>query len=159
MLHPGQLLGFALACAAGILCSTRQALHGSSDDAKEHPAKKLPAIAWRKHWEDARQEARVKKQPLLLVVAFPSCKWWLRMERTTFTDKQVRDLVATTVPVLLYGEEDGRLFEQVKVSECPLIAVFDAGGKEMARIEGLQQAKPFRDWLGRHLGQATKSPK
>lgn len=119
---------------------------GGEPPAKQNP----PAIAWRKHWAGALQEARTKRQPVLLVVAFPSCKWWLRMERTTFADPRARELLSSVVPVLLQGEEDGILFEQFKVAECPMIAVCDAAGKELARVQGLQEVNPFLDWLKRH---------
>ncbi|MCI0684551.1 MAG: DUF255 domain-containing protein [Gemmataceae bacterium] len=131
-----------------------------SPSSAEPPAQqKEPPIAWRKHWAGARQEARTTKQPMLLVVAFPSCKWWLRMERTTFADPRVRNAIATLIPVLLHGEEDGLLFEQFKVTECPLIAVFDAGGKEVARVQGFQEVQAFLEWLNRHGGNRHGAPR
>ena len=114
------------------------------------PQKALPPIAWRKDWAAALQEARTKKQPVLLVVAFPTCKWWLRMERTTFADPQVRVVVSSMIPVLLHGGDDGIFFELFKVSECPLIAICDAAGKEAARLQGLQEPISFLNWLKRH---------
>ena len=124
---------------------------GGPSEPVEPPAPKAQAaIVWRKHWAGALQEARAKKQPVLLVVAFPTCKWWLRMERTTFADPRIQAVLSSMVPVLLHGEDDGILFEKFKVAECPLIAICDATGKEIARVEGLQEATPFLGWLKRY---------
>ena len=143
------------ACAAAtvgeISFASVPSLTCAPDAGKEEPnqAPKKMSIAWRMDLAAARREAREKERPLLLVIAFPSCKWWLRMERTTFTDPRVRELVAGMVPVLLHGDEDGKLFEEFNVTECPLIALFDSSGKELARVQGLQDSATFIPWLKR----------
>lgn len=152
-MHAAQLATGRLAWAAAMLLML--VVGGPSEPVEPAAPKAQPAIVWRKHWAGALQEARAKKQPVLLVVAFPTCKWWLRMERTTFADPRVQAVLSSMVPVLLHGEEDGILFEKFKVTECPLIAICDAAGKEAARVEGLREATPFLAWLKRH-GPAAK---
>lgn len=120
------------------------------------PAKKAAPLVWRTDWDQAFLEARTKKAPVLLVVAFPTCKWWIKMERTSFRDEKVLSLARTALPVLLQGEEDGLLFQRFKVAECPLVAIFDLEGNEIARLEGHQEPEAFHAWLKRSLVRAAE---
>jgi len=136
-----------------LLFSVAMLSPGGAHAAQTPQAPPKDPIAWRRDFRAAQKESQEKNRPLLLVAAFPTCTWWIRMERTTMRDPRVRALVARTIPVQINGEVDEELSQRLKISQCPLTVLYAPDGKVLFRVEGLQQAEPFLRLLHKGIGE------
>ncbi|MBI4516118.1 MAG: thioredoxin fold domain-containing protein [Deltaproteobacteria bacterium] len=103
------------------------------------------AIAWRQLDSAVLQTARAGNRPVVLDFGAEWCLPCRDMARTTFVDRQVVQAAArfemVHADVTEENEQNQALLEQFDVRGVPTLLVFDAGGKEVARMVGYTSAE------------------
>ena len=131
-----------------------------------------PAVAvWRTDYNAAREEAREKGLPLLVVVGTQNCFYCRKLEANTFRDPGVNGLLATGfVPLKIDATAQPALAQALKVKLYPTMVVAGSDGKIHAFIEGYVEADRLAehmkravtaasttDWMARDYNEASKA--
>jgi len=115
------------------------------------PAEK---IRWRRYSNDVLKECKTTGKPILVVAGAKWCLPCKEMERTTFMDQSIIDLIESSyLPVRIDQEEDAEVFGSLSVQAMPamiLLTPDDAGIVRVSktRLTGKQSVKQLKDFLG-----------
>ncbi|MCW5968682.1 MAG: thioredoxin fold domain-containing protein [Blastocatellales bacterium] len=101
--------------------------------------------------DDALTRARNERKLIVLDFSAEWCAPCQRMERTTFTDARVRELLSRCVFVKIDTDQQPELAERLGVVGLPDIRFVSPEGKVIHRLRGYQDAESFADELERFI--------
>ena len=111
-------------------------------------------ITWDDSTSRADLAARESGRPLLIYVSSPNCGFCRKMERETWSDSAVVELVTGTfVPLKIDGERESSWIDRFGIQGFPAVIVLSSSGATVLRIEGYQT--PSR--ILRKLNEAIRS--
>jgi thiol:disulfide interchange protein len=96
---------------------------------------------------------QAKKEGKLIVLDFTAewCSPCQQMEKTTFADARVKELLARCVVVKIDTDKEEKLTQQLGVERLPDIRFVSPDGKVMHRLRGFQEADAFANELARFI--------
>lgn len=110
------------------------------------------AIAWQRDYETAAAEAQSTGRPLLVVVTAHWCPACVRLDRTTFLDPSVVELInRSLVAVRVDADSVPELTKRLGAQRYPVTMVLSPTGTVQGQIEGYQPADKFALELNRLL--------
>jgi thioredoxin-related protein len=113
-------------------------------------------VRWRYDYAAARRESQHSGRPLFLDFSTDWCSPCRRLERTTFRDPQVIQLLNDKyIPVKLDGNKEKTLVELLKVQAYPTLLLADPNGQILRTIEGYLEANVLRQHLQDVLEQVA----
>jgi len=86
-------------------------------------------------WTAAEQD-----RPMLVFFVLPQCTNAQKMLKTTFSDKEIRELAQRFVCVLVDSSKNASLCEERHVKGFPMILLLSSHGAEIQRMSGFQNA-------------------
>lgn len=100
--------------------------------------------SWLTSFDQATKLAKRNGVPVMIYFTTEWCGWCRIMERDTFSDAQVAKSSKAYVGVKLDAEKEGKVLSQkYKVSAYPSFVFVTPDGREMGRIVGYCEPKPF----------------
>ncbi len=106
--------------------------------------KKIPEkIEWNTSLEEGFKLAKEAKKKLLLDFYKEDCPWCVRLNDSTFTDRDVISLSLDFVFVKIDGKKDTLLVKEHKVSGYPTVILLKSSGEEIERIVGYLPPREF----------------
>jgi YHS domain-containing protein/thioredoxin-related protein len=134
---PRCLLG---ACIIVVCCSAVRAGEARSQ------------VVWHRDYGIAVSEAQLLDRPVLVYVTAKWCPACLRLERSTFLDKQVvKFLGESVVAVQVDADASPELAQQLGAERFPLVVLLGKDGTVLRRIEGYRPAEGFLSDLAEHV--------
>lgn len=143
------MLGFALAWG-----TLEQPERSTGDRAALQIAGLAPRVAWADFGSGIARAASESK-PVFVVFETGWCGYCKKMNRTTFKDPAVVELLNDIVAVRINAEDDkkigsysGReLAARYGVGGYPALLVLDSAGKVRARTSGYLESRAFLEWV------------
>ncbi len=105
--------------------------------------------------DDALAQARKENKPLLIDFYAEWCLPCQRMEKETFADVAVKEMLQNVVLLKIDTDKEAALSEKFGVVGLPDFRLMTNDGKEFRRLRGFQTAKKFKQDL-EELMQITK---
>lgn len=110
-------------------------------------------------WNDVRTGfalAKKEHKPIIADVYTDWCGWCKKMERSTFENPGVEQLMSDKFVMVKVNAEDGgageQLAKQNSVNGYPTILFFDSDGAIKSKLVGYQDAPAFTAVLNSYLG-------
>ncbi len=98
-------------------------------------------LTWRRSYKQAAEEARQRKQPILVTVTATWCAPCRQMQQVTFTDERVRRRLRRDFVLLaLDADQHPELVKGFKVQSYPTTLVVSPELKIVKRVAGFQSA-------------------
>jgi thiol:disulfide interchange protein len=91
--------------------------------------------------DDALTQARRERKLIILDFSAEWCAPCKRMEKTTFADAKVKELLARCVLVKIDTDREEELSQRLGVVGLPYIHFVSPGGKVLHRLRGFQSAE------------------
>lgn len=104
-------------------------------------------IAWRKTFEEAKQESATSKKPVLAYFTASWCGPCQKMREVTWPDERVEKALASYVPVKIDVDQHPDLARQFDVDGIPRLQVIAPGGAVGKAHVGMILPKELADWL------------
>lgn len=112
-----------------------------------HAGDKIP---WHTDWNAASAAAKKANKPIMIDFYTDWCGWCKKLDKDTYTDARVIELLKDFVPLKLNAEKNGRqLAQRYRVQGYPTILFVTADGQVLDRIGGYLPPKPFAQNLER----------
>lgn len=111
-------------------------------------------IQWRSDYTAALKEAAQKGLPLLLNVGTPECYWCKQLERRTFIDDDVSQVINQRfIPLKVDGsqEQNTALVQALKVQSYPTLIFASHDGNILGYQEGFQEATTLKEQMTKVL--------
>jgi thiol:disulfide interchange protein len=105
--------------------------------------------------DDAVARARKENKPLLIDFYAEWCVPCQRMEKETFADAKVREILQNVVLLKVYTDKEPTLSEKFEVVGLPDFRLVTPDGKEFRRLRGFQTAEKLTKDIDEIL-QVTK---
>lgn len=118
-----------------------------ADNGAKAAAKKEIKISWTKAYNEALEEAKKTKKPVLIFVYASWCGWCKKMERETCADEAIVKLTDSFVCLKVNSEEDEEFSSKFKVKEFPCVVFVKSDGSEIERHLGFKTADEFETIL------------
>lgn len=99
---------------------------------------------WLSDLNDALELSRKKKQPLLLDIYAPWCKYCRKLQEKVYPSKKVREFSQKFIRVRINGEKRRGLMERYGARAFPSIVLLDSKGLRLDTIHGFITASPLR---------------
>jgi thiol:disulfide interchange protein len=115
---------------------------GADNGAKAAGGKEVK-ISWAAAYNEALEEAKKTKKPLLIFVYASWCGWCKKMERETCADKNIVKLTGSFVCLKVNSEEDEEFSSKFKVKEFPCVVFLKSDGSEIERHLGFKTVEEF----------------
>lgn len=119
---------------------------GADNGAKAAAGKEVK-ISWAGAYNEALEEAKKTKKPVLIFVYASWCGWCKKMERETCADKDIVKLTDSFVCLKINSEEDEEFSSKFKVKEFPCVVFLKSDGSEIERHLGFKTADEFETIL------------
>lgn len=118
---------------------------------------KLP---WLASYPEALKRAERDKKPILLDITTDWCSWSKKMERETFSDKDVQKALGDFVLVRLNAEEEANesVVREFKAESYPTLLVLNFMGEAVGQNEGFLNAKDMKEFLEKHQALFKGNP-
>jgi thiol:disulfide interchange protein DsbD len=107
-------------------------------------------IAWNQSYATARQHSVQTGKPILVSVSSQGCGWCRQLERTTFRDPRVVELLnGQTVPLKIDANDPAHesLVLALGLQSVPTLAAITADGRIVANQAGYLDARQFLAWV------------
>ena len=113
--------------------------------APAEPGKKTArAIRWRESYAKALEESKRDSRPLLIDFEADWCGWCKKLDRETFGNGQVIQLVEKLfIPVRIDTDREPKLAEKFGVKGLPTILLLSPAEKELQRLSGFRPPEKF----------------
>ena len=89
---------------------------------------------------EGMQIAMERGRPVLVFFMLPQCVNAQRMMKTTFSDKEIRELSQRFICILVDSSKNATLCEERNVKGFPMILLLSPQGTEIHRMSGFQNA-------------------
>jgi thiol:disulfide interchange protein len=106
-----------------------------------------PRVAWA-DFAGGLERASSESKPVFVVFETSWCGYCRKMNRTTFKDPAVVDVLNGMVAIKVNADDDRELASRYGVSGYPSLLVLDAAGRVRARTSGFLESRAFLDWVG-----------
>jgi thiol:disulfide interchange protein len=114
-----------------------------------------PRVGWA-DFGDGLERAVSESKPVFVVFETSWCGYCRKMNRTTFKDPAVVEMLNGMVAIRVDAEDDTKVGEfsgrelasRYGVSGYPALLVLDAAGRVRARKSGFLESSAFLDWVG-----------
>ena len=131
------------------------------------PLLALPPQSWLSELDKALQLARKKKQPLLLDIYTPWCRYCRKLQKEIYPSRSVRGLSQKFIRVRINGENREKkkniktqlFMERYGGRGYPTIVLLDSNGLHLDTIHGFITASPLRSRLKRAYQKAAQRQK
>jgi thiol:disulfide interchange protein DsbD len=100
-------------------------------------------LKWAKDFNAALKAAKQSKKVVMVDFTAVWCVNCHKLEKTTYKDAGVVQLLAKTVPVQVDYDKQTAIAKKYKAEALPVILFLDANGKELGRITGYKDAAAF----------------
>jgi len=105
--------------------------------AQETPLPQPASISWRTNYNQAKKEAEDKTLPLLIDFYMFNCPPCEMLERTTFRDPKIVELLKDRcIPVKINGEVETMLRDHLRITSYPTLVLANAEGKILGTLVG-----------------------
>lgn len=107
-------------------------------------------IAWNQSYTTARQHSVQTGRPILVSVSSQGCGWCRQLEKTTFRDPRVVDLInGQTVPLKIDANDPAHeaLVRALGLTSVPTLAAITPEGQIVANQSGYLDARQFLAWV------------
>lgn len=107
-------------------------------------------IAWNDSYVTARHQSVQSGKPILVSVSSRGCGWCRQLERTTFRDPRVVELLnSRTVPLKIDANDPAHesLVEALGLQSVPTLATITPDGRIVANQAGYLDARKFLAWI------------
>lgn len=105
-------------------------------------------IVWQKDFRQAARQSARQRKPMLVLVTAPWCGYCQKMQRETFTDRNIADAVNTGyLPVMVDNDTNERLVGALGVEGLPTTLVISPDLKVISSTSGYQSAKELQATL------------
>ncbi|WP_152050272.1 thioredoxin family protein [Tautonia marina] len=114
-------------------------------------------IAWNHSYATARNSSVQTGKPILVSVSSRGCGWCKQLERTTFRDPRVVEMLnGQTVPLKIDANDPAHesLVEALGLQAVPTLAAITADGRIVANQTGYLDAREFLSWIRPVVGPA-----
>lgn len=101
--------------------------------------------------DDALAQARKEGKLVVLDFSAEWCSPCERMEKTTFADARVKELLQRCIVVKIDTDKEEKLTQQLGVEGLPDIRFVSPEGKLMHRLRGFQETDAFANELARFI--------
>jgi thioredoxin-related protein len=106
------------------------------------------ASLWRPDARSAWKASQASGRPLLLYVTSRYCPYCDLMERDTFSDPAVQELMRDSFePVRVLADQEPNLTRNLRVQAYPTTVVVDSDNRVLASIKGYVQPRAFEQQL------------
>ena len=102
--------------------------------------KEPAAVRFFDDFEECSWDAADRGRPMLVFFMLPQCANAQKMLKTTFSDKEIRELSQRFVCVLVDSSKNAALCEERNVKGFPMILLLSSQGAEIQRMSGFQNA-------------------
>jgi thioredoxin-related protein len=148
---------FVLSAAASLVSGPRSQQRPRSVDLLRF---RSPAFQWRTDFNQARQEAKERNRPILLLIRTKDCQWCDKLEPVLRDDPGLASLLANDwVPVRLFAEKNRALTEYLTIDAFPTIVLAAPEGRIFRYVTGYHKAAFLRDTMQRTVEQWRASRK
>jgi thioredoxin-related protein len=107
-----------------------------------------PKIAWRTDLDDAWRSTKTNQRLLLIYVKSDNCLYCDKMERDSYADPQVTQLIAEAyVPASLHASRQPELARKMGVQAFPTTVVIDSNGQLVDAVQGYVPPGKLAEWL------------
>ncbi len=113
--------------------------------------KQVGGVSWLTSYPVALEKALVNRRPLLVLFQADWCGWCRKLERTTFPDPRVAELMRFVVPVRLDGDREKALAAMLRAGSFPMTVLLGRDGREIGRIAGYRPPEEFARLLSAFL--------
>ena len=115
-----------------------------AQDPADADKKAARSIRWRESYAKALEESRSTTRPLLIDFEADWCGWCKKLDRETFGNGQVIQLVEKLfVPVRIDTDHEPKLAAKFAVKGLPTILLLSPNEKELQRLSGFRPAAKF----------------
>jgi thioredoxin-like negative regulator of GroEL len=114
-------------------------LSASGAAVAEEPAE----IAWMTGTGKALKEARQSQKPVVVDLWAVWCEPCKLMEKTTFRDGRVLELIEGFVPLKVDADSETLFVERYAIDAFPTMLFLDENGDELTRLKGFSEADEF----------------
>ena len=119
--------------------------------ADEAPPEEKAAIAWETSYASALKAASTQHKPLLLAFHTGWCPFCTKMEKTTWKDAAVANLVDKFVAASINADVEKVPVSRYHLTGFPTVIVAEPGGEQVLRLEGYKDAAAVSAYLKAYL--------
>lgn len=132
--------------------ATSEVAAASAPDAKTAAR----SIKWLSSLDDALALSRQTQKPVLVDAVTGWCGWCRKMDRDTYSDREVIELCSAFVCLRVNPEEDPGFAAKYAVNEFPAILILKSDGTEIDRFYGYRIPSEFKKAVS-DIAEKTKT--
>ena len=117
------------------------------------------AISWRESFKPALKDAKRLKKTLIVDFYTDWCGWCKKMDRETYSNKEVEKLAKEFICVKVNGDKEPGLVARYMIVSYPTIVFLDGEGMLKKRMRGFVEADQFQREMRLLLGKKAPSEK
>lgn len=114
-------------------------------------------IHWIESFEQALEQARILRRPIMTDVWARWCRWCHELDRRTYSDAQVIQRAQFMTCTKVNADREPLLSQRFGIRGLPTILFFDRHGREIDRVKGFVKASPFATYLDDVLAASDRT--
>jgi thiol:disulfide interchange protein DsbD len=155
------LLGIALVMALGARVEAgpeeTSVTAPAVDPALELGGGRGAEIHWIENFEQALEQARILRRPIMTDVWARWCRWCRELDRKTYSDGDVIERARLMTCSKVNADREPLLSQQFGIRGLPTILFFDRHGREIDRVKGFVKPSPFASYMDDVLAASDRT--